>query len=284
MRDASPGSSPVLSRAELLALGYTGRGLTAAVRSGALRRLRRDHYVQAGPDAKADIAVRIGGRLACVSLLETLGVFILDRSRLHVHVHRAMSRLRGPSPALRPLDPRDKKLVRLHWGPLRWPVTSASAVDLRDAVACAIRCQPPRAAVATLDSILFLGLMTWDELFEVFAEIPERYGVLLRLVDPVAESGAETLLRLILRQIGVPFQAQVEIDGVGRVDFVVDGWLIIECDSRAFHEGWARQLSDRRRDLAAAERGYSTIRPVAQDIFDRTEAVAAAIRGILRGR
>jgi very-short-patch-repair endonuclease len=39
---------------------------------------------------------------------------------------------------------------------------------------------------------------------------------------------------------------------VGRVDFLVEGWLIIECDSKAHHEGWDKQRRDRRRDLAAA--------------------------------
>src|SRR3546814_13797359 len=106
MRDASPGSSPVLSRAELLALGYTGRGITSAVRTGALRRLRRDHYVQAGPDKNADIAVRIGGRLACVRLLETPGVLLPDRARLPCNLPPPVSRLRRPAPRSTPPAPR----------------------------------------------------------------------------------------------------------------------------------------------------------------------------------
>lgn len=284
MHTTSPTAHEVLSRADLLALGYTGRGITAAVRSGALRRLRRDHYVAAGSETDADTAVRVGGRLACVSLLAGLGVFVLDRSRLHVHVDRSMSRLRGPSTHRRPLRPADRSALRLHWGPLLWPATSPSAVDIRHAVACAIRCQSPRASIATLDSLLFLRVATWEMLLDVFAALPRRYAVLLALVDPVAESGPETLLRLLLRQMGVAFQAQAVIDGVGRVDFLVDGRLIVECDSRAFHEGWAAQLRDRRRDLAAASLGYPTIRPVAQDIIDRPDIVVAAIRGMLRGR
>ena len=74
-------------------------------------------------------------------------------------------------------------------------------------------------------------------------------------------------MRLILRSLGLAVEIQVTIDGVGRVDMVVDGWLIIECDSRAHHEGWDAQQRDRRRDLAAAALGYTTIRPLAEDIL-----------------
>src|SRR3546814_14412649 len=94
MRDASPGSSPVLSRAELLALGYTGRGITSAVRTGALRRLRRDHYVQAGPHKNADIAVPLGGPPAPLRLPEPPGVSLPDPARLPLPRHRP----RAPHP------------------------------------------------------------------------------------------------------------------------------------------------------------------------------------------
>ena len=72
------------------------------------------------------------------------------------------------------------------------------------------------------------------------------------------------LMRLILRSIGCVFDVQVVIAGVGRVDFVVNGWLIIECDSEEHHSSWADQKRDRRRDQAAAARGYATYRPIAE--------------------
>jgi hypothetical protein len=42
-------------------------------------------------------------------------------------------------------------------------------------------------------------------------------------------------MRLLLRALGHRAEVQVRIAGVGRVDLVVDGWLIVECDSRAYH-------------------------------------------------
>lgn len=88
-------------------------------------------------------------------------------------------------------------------------------------------------------------------------------------------------MRLLLRGLGCTVDLQVSIPGVGRVDFVVDGWLIIECDSEAHHAGWAAHKRDRRRDLAAAALGYTTIRPIAEDILYRREEILAQLRRVL---
>lgn len=70
------------------------------------------------------------------------------------------------------------------------------------------------------------------------------------------------------------------VRGVGRVDFVVDGWLIVECDSFAHHSDWEAQRRDRRRDQAAAALGYATYRPIAEDIMWHPELVRAALVGL----
>ena len=88
-------------------------------------------------------------------------------------------------------------------------------------------------------------------------------------------------MRLLLRGLGCTVQIQVSISGVGRVDFVVDGWLIVECDSEAHHAGWEAHKRDRRRDLAAAALGYTTVRPIAEDILYRREHVLAQLKQVL---
>lgn len=145
----------------------------------------------------------------------------------------------------------------------------------------AVRCQPVRAALATLDSALHLGVLRPDDLDELFRALPRRHAVLHKLIDSRAESGTETLVRLMLRTLGAKFDVQVTIPGVGRVDFVVEGWLIVECDSRAFHSGWEEQRRDRRRDQHAAALGYATFRPIAEDIMWNPGAVQAAMAGLL---
>jgi very-short-patch-repair endonuclease len=88
-------------------------------------------------------------------------------------------------------------------------------------------------------------------------------------------------MRLMLRSLGCVIEVQPEIDGVGRVDFLIDGWLIVECDSKAHHSDWVAQRRDRRRDQAAAARGYTTFRPIAEDIMWAPDRVRAAAVGLL---
>lgn len=261
----------VFTRSELHARGLNGRSITRAVAAGALLRLRRDRY--AHPDVATDIAeaVRIGGRLSCLSLLVAIGVFVHQSSVLHVQLAPDASRVRPPGSAG----------TRLHWSaPSRVPAPLHAAA-FEDVVRHAVRCQSPRAALATLDSLLHHGLLTRGQLAMLFDGLPQRYARLLTLVDATAESGPETFMRLILKAIGADFTTQVRIHGVGRVDFLVDGWLIIECDSRAFHEGWHAQVEDRRRDLAAAAQGFVTIRPLAADLMDRPDVVRVAVMEVL---
>ncbi|MBO0980363.1 endonuclease domain-containing protein [Microbacterium sp. SD291] len=215
-------------------------------------------------------AVRIGGRLACLTLLRMLGVFVMTEPGLHVHVppHLSRSRARRPSTA------------KLHWSDCTEEGLD-HAVSVWDAVRQSVRCQSPRDAIATLDSVLHHRLLTREHLVRIFEELPARFQMLLPLVDGSAESGPETFMRLILRALGLRFETQVELAGVGRVDFVVEGWLIIECDSREFHEGWDRQVADRERDLAAAGLGYVTIRILAADIFNKRDEVRAAILAVV---
>lgn len=72
-----------------------------------------------------------------------------------------------------------------------------------------------------------------------------------------------------------------EFGEIGRVDLVVDGWLVVECDSKAFHSSWDQQREDRRRDQALAALGYVVYRPIAEDILYHPDLVIAALKGLL---
>ena len=278
--DGIRGDREVLRRSDLIERGLRPRQITAAVQRGELIRVRRDRYMWA-PAGGIDRAVRVGGRLACVSLLELFGVFVFDSARLHLHLERSMSRMRSPDDRESPLDVGDRARLVLHWWPLQSDDCTLGTVSIADALAQAIRCQDTRSAVATVDSVLHLGLLTEVEVRDVFAALPSRFRVILRLADASAEAGTETFMRLLLRQLGVAYETQVRIEGVGRVDFLVEGWLVVECDSKAHHEGWEKQRQDRRRDLAAARLGLVTLRPLAEDLFYDRERVLAAVRGLV---
>jgi very-short-patch-repair endonuclease len=283
MTDLTP-SPPerILCRAELRAEGLSGRAITRAVRAGELIRIRRDHYVL--PEARItafDRAVRIGGRLTCISLLAMLGVFTVDDGALHVRVPQNAGRLRwshGTRPRTRS---RKERGTVLHWRDHAQAPSARDRVALADAVADLICCRPPSHVIAALDSLLHKNMLTMDELEDIFATLPSRYRVLLSMVDGRAESGTESIVRYLFRKLGAHVEVQVWI-GRDRVDLVVDDWLTVECDSRTFHEGWEMQCKDRYRDLNAARLGYTPIRPIAKDVTERTDEVFLWLRDILR--
>lgn len=259
---------------DLLSAGWSARGIRIAVASGRLLHVRKGGYCT--PDTHPDCvaAAFVRARLACISELRRLGVFVMDHSGRHVHTPGAAARLRT-----------SRENDRVHREELvRAPHPRSLSVEPFDAVRQAILCQPPRAAIATIDSALYRGVLAHDDLDELFDALPRRYRRLRRLLDSRAESGTESLMRLILRSIGCRFEVQVVIEEVGRVDFVVDGWLIVECDSEAYHSSWLDQKRDRRRDQRAAARGYATYRPIAEDIMWHADEVRAALVGLLSRR
>lgn len=261
-----------LDPAGLRSRGISRRAASELVKSGHLIRLRRGRYVPSDTPAPLVRAGSLGGRLDCVSLLHAVGVFVRHPSGLHVQFEREASRL-----------PRRHGPVTAHWRGTPQPYAALSA-DVIGAVAQAVQCQPPRDAIATLDSALHLRLIDDVALVEIFAQLPRRFRRLLPLVDGRCESGSETIMRLMLRGLGCTVELQVSLEGVGRVDFIVDGWLIIECDSRAHHDGWEAHRRDRRRDIAAAALGYTTIRPLAEDILYQPDSVLALLKAVLRHR
>jgi len=249
--------------------GLSRREIARAVADGRLVRIRRGRYLPAGCHHAVTAAARVGARVDCLSLLELLGVFVRDNQALHVQYTRGASRT-PPHPAP----------YVAHWRSSAAP-DDAVLADPVEALAQAVRCQPPRAAIATLDSAWHLGVVDADGIHDVFALLPRRYRRLRGLLDPRCESGPETMMRLMLRSLGCGILPQVWLPGVGFVDFVVDGWLVVECDSEAHHSGWAAQKRDRRRDVAAAGLGYLTVRFLAEDILFHPEQVLAGLKAVL---
>lgn len=274
----------VLSRAELLVFGASTAGLTAAVRGGHLIRARRDHYLLPNTNRHIVEAIRVGGRLACVSALNAAGIFALDSSKTHVHLAHTMSRSRSPQDRRVPLTKANRGGTRLHWRPLIENDGTEFSVGIRDALAQSLRCQQPVHALASIDNALNLGRITEGDLGVVFGDAPSRLRHLRAQVDGRAESGQETVLRRIIAEAGLGFEPQVTFRGVGRVDFVVAGCLVVEADSREAHDGWEKHIADRGRDLALAGLGYMSLRPAYQHTMQHPAFVRDAILKLVADR
>jgi very-short-patch-repair endonuclease len=271
-----------ISYPQLCAEGYTREEVEESLRRGILVRARRNVYVPGAASDEVRAAARIGGRLDCVSALRELGVFVLDHHDLHVQVEPNRKHLRSPR-SRRVRLARSVHRVVVHWRAGEAPEDDLLAPPII-ALAQAIRCQRPRAAVATLDSALHQGIVADADLDAVFGRVPSRLHPLRQLIDGQAEAGPETFARLLVRAFGRRVELQQWIGGVGRVDLLVDGWLVIECDSREHHGGWEAQERDRLRDLALAARGYVCIRPTARQIFQQPHLLVQAVHGLLAAR
>jgi very-short-patch-repair endonuclease len=274
--------SEVALRHELVAAGATGSGLTSAVKGGYLVRVRRDHY--ALPETFKGLleAVRVGGRLDCVSALHARGVFAFEHKYTHIRMDRAASRSRSPATRHAPLTRENRYGARLHWLPLL-EEAAETTVSVVDALAQATRCQHPWHAVASLDNAVFQRLIDGEGLATVFSSLPSRLHGLRALIDGRAESGAESVLRMIVREADLHCELQVPVDGVGRVDMIVEGCLVVEADSRLAHDGWKAHIRDRGRDLELARRGFMSIRPTYQHIMFSPAGVKEAVLRLLEG-
>jgi very-short-patch-repair endonuclease len=253
----------IASRALLGKLGLTDRTITDAVNDGWLIRLRRGRY--ATPTAHPDVAaaVRAGGRLACASALRVYGTWLLPDPQLHVRVARGVDATRSPA-------------IKVHWNDERgWghPVDSAAI-----ALVTALRCLPLRDAVVAVDSVANKRLLTLSEI-ESACATTARGRAVLRLMDPLSESGLETMARLALRRHRIRLRSQFLVEGIGRVDLLIGDRLVLELDGEAWHGDFDR---DRARDRALVVRGYLVLRVSYRQLMTQWADVEAQILDLVR--
>lgn len=266
----------------LIGAGASWRSLKAAVEFGQLIRARRGHYALPGTDRHIVEAVRLGGRLGCISAAAHAGVFVFDNSFTHVHVEPASSRLRAPHDRFQRLSAENQDGVVLHWSQLRNGEDATDySIGLQDALIQILRCQEPRFAVASLDSALHQGLVLMEDIPAIFSALPHDLQWLRARIDARADAGQETVLRFILIDAGFEFEFQPTISGVGRVDTLVEGCVVVEADSRQHHDGWEAHSRDRTRDCELAMQGYMSYRALYRDIMFQPERVVSAITGLL---
>jgi hypothetical protein len=253
----------------LRADGMSRRELNRLVRNGTFVRLRTGWYAGPAADPAVVRAVSLGGRVTCVDALRLHGVWVLPDPRLHVAFARSQSRL--------PTAPTD---VRRHFGPDIRQRTSDAVAPVVEALRHYERCTDEEGLVMALDSALNQRLLLLSDLRAVVGERHEHIG---DLVDPRAESGTETRLRLWLRRRGHDVQVQHQVGGVGRTDLLVNGWLVVELDSRAFHTGVDAYERDRARDLAALGLAYPTLRLTYRQVIDDWTDTQCKLADVLLG-
>lgn len=257
----------------LIALGHSRRSLAFAIAEQRAHRVRVGWIAHPRANAAGVRAVQLGGRLTGAAALRSLGVWVDSERGPLVACAPHAARLQPPGAG-------ERRVWRLDRFPdAMGPEWRVSVLDaLRDFALDA----SPADLVASVDSALHHGLVGAEEVAALATSLPARHRLLPNRVDAKAESGAESHLRLLLRSRGLAAHPQAELPGIGRVDFLVDGWLIIEVDSRAHHGSPSEQDRDRQRDGNATLQGYATLRFMAMDVAARPDWCLAVVAARLR--
>ncbi|MBG6085095.1 endonuclease domain-containing protein [Zhihengliuella flava] len=255
----------VVRRRDFLAEGFT---------PSQYQRLQREHdrvrhgvlaHREAPPDVRA--AASLGGALTCVSAAARLGLWVRRTPRqAHVAVIQG-----DPTPGA----------VIAHRRYADRGIRGALVLPLAEVCAHALGCLPPAESIPLVESaVVTLGLSTADVLPLLGTKTgpARRY---LRRVRGTSESILEVNLRLLLEELGVRYVAQAHLPGIGRVDFLVEGYLIIEADGYEFHgnrEQWRRDM-DRTNQASAGH--FVTLRFRAEQIWNDPDGVKAQVAAVL---
>jgi len=253
---------------ELKAQGVTERELTWSVRSGEVTRIRQGLYALPGVDPIMMHAAEHGGVPGCTDAARLHGLWVLADGERHVWLGTAGNRHGGC------------KDCRFHWD--EGLVQAGQLPPVHNVLLQIAKCAGEETFFAAYESALRWSKISPGGIAWLWKHLPVRMRWLLDFAQSDADSGLESLMRLRLRRFGIRLRRQVAIRGVGEVDFVYDGWLIIECDGRENHEREAERHKDLMRDAAAAARGYETLRFDYSMIVHDWAVVEAAILAKVR--
>jgi very-short-patch-repair endonuclease len=253
---------------QLAPFGFSRYRLDCAARAGEIDRIRSGVFATASASSPALSAAAHGGALTCSAALRHRGVWVLnDDSSPHVWMGRA-----GRA------HPHKRCACTVHYRPGRMTLGVA---DIEHALVHAHECHGDEFFFAAFESAWNKRLIGAGERSRIRAALPASARWLVDLARGNAESGLESLVRLRLYLLGIDVETQVDIPGVGRVDFVIDGRLIIEADGRENHEGGENRQKDLRRDAAASALGYESLRFDYWQIIDEWDQILPAILAAL---
>jgi very-short-patch-repair endonuclease len=256
------------TRAQLRQNGCTDHEIRDYVAAGFAKTVRRSWLAAPAARREAVRAVELGGILGGESALRSMGVWVSHNTGLCVAAPRTASRL----PPLRDGE------YRVHPHTFVWPEGIRRRMGVVDALVVLAGRVSYQHLVASIDSALHEGVLSARQLDELFARLPARLRFARALVEPLSASGIETIFRLAAIAVGWHVQVQVDIPGIGLVDHLIDGWLIVETDGDEFHSSRQQRAKDRSRDAAAVRKGMRSHRfgyeQIMNDLDECIEVVA----------
>lgn len=258
----------VASFRQLAERGITRRQLATLLQRGEILRPLRGTYACAHLDALTMQAARVGGAVACVSVLRDAGVWAGHETRPHFLLPPTASRI--PSGDLRAPP-------HYHWEQPRFGMETRWRVSRMQALWQAMYCLDAEHAIAAMESAIHEGFLTENEVDRLALFAPRRLMADIHHLVPNSGSGNETVVRLRLVRAGHQAEPQGAVPGVGHQDLLVDKCLGLEIDSHAWHDGDEQRAIDYDRDLRAAGLGRVTLRIRPAHIYSSWPTTLAVI-------
>jgi hypothetical protein len=164
------------------------------------------------------------------------------------------------------------------------PLEPPWRVSVIDALVQVAKIAPREQFIACVESAVCKKELTRAGIPILFSLLPQRLQSLSSSLDFGSESGLETIARLRLAPCVRRIVTQVKIPGIaklggdGRVDLLIDGWLVIELDGDEFHD----PVADRERNAALVRLGYRVHRFGYDQVINGWPLVEATVLELLR--
>lgn len=269
----------VFSRAQWNSAGGDGRQLERSLRQGAFTRIRQGWFALPDASSRAIHAVKLASRLTCVDALKLHGAWDTKPPEVHLRVSKGQPAQTASASTLSRDSLRSGVVWHRALSETRLSKTCVDGIEL--ALDCAFRCLPEEELVMVTDSLLNRGIINEVSYEQLKRRSPARVQERLAAVDGRSMSGTESKVRLWLLRHGHRVLPQFEFQRDKFADLLVDGWLVIECDSRAHHTSLRNYLEDRARDLILQAMGFVVVRLTYEQVILNWAATEAKLRRIL---
>jgi very-short-patch-repair endonuclease len=264
----------VLRHDELARDGREIAALRKLVRLGKVERVGYGTYALPGTPGALVLAARFRAKVDCVSAVHLHGVAVLE-SPERIHLAVCDERSGSAHPAA------ERSRVHLHRATdisASSPVVAGPVRPPAAALARFVTCGERAGVLVALDSAVNRRLVSVEDVAaRVRGHGRARGMALLALVDGRSQSVIETLARLALRDAGLSVEPQAKISGVGRVDLLVEGKVVVELDGFAYHGDRAAYREDRRRDRSVVAHGLVVLRFTYEDVVRDPGCVVRAV-------
>ena len=276
----------IASRHTLLRAGYTPQAIDRARAEKLIVTIRRGVYASYGADIDQRRAVRMGARIGCVSALRRFGVWGGLDPRLHVHVEAGSNGLHIAEVSQlgrdRQVARSDKDFYaeggppRVHWQNAGRTMALNSGRNDSDwlappllALRQAVLCQDEEHSIASIDSAIRKRYIRGNDLDVLFQSLPQRLQRLRAELDPLADSGTESIFRVRLRRLGHKVEPQRDVPGSSKFDALIDDVVAVDLDSRRWHGDEAQQEWDYDKTLLSFLWGRPALRIRPHHLFEK---------------